>query len=310
MEKVKPIKLVKDMKVSELVGQMKGAGFGARKIGRAVEIVEKMFNDSECRVFMGVAGAMVPAGMKQIIIDLIRAKKIDVLVTTGANLTHDLAEALGDKHYHCDTWDDEKFNDEGFYRMYNVLMKNDVYLKLESFVEENWEKFKECGNIQEFLRVVGELVSGGEDSILKACYENDVKLFCPGLADSGIGLMIWGRLAQGKEINIDAFDDMKEIIDFAWTSKKSGVIYIGGGLAKNFIQQSLQFSKGADYGVQITTDRVESGGSSGAPLEEGKSWGNLKKGTKDYVDVNCDATIALPLIFSGVLGKFKNEEVN
>jgi len=142
-----------------------------------------------------------------------------------------------------------------------------------------------------------------EDSILKACYENGVKLFCPGLADSGIGLMIWGRLAQGKKLKIDAFEDMKEIIDFAWTAKKSGVIYVGGGVPKNFIQQSLQFSKGADYGVQITTDRAESGGSSGAPLEEGKSWGKLKKGTKSYVDVNCDATIALPLILSRVLGK-------
>ena len=69
----------------------------------------------------------------------------------------------------------------------------------------------------------------------------------------------------------------KEIIDFAWTSKKSGVIYVNGGLPKNFIQQSLQFSKGADYGVQITTDIASSGGSSGAPLEEGKSWGKLKK---------------------------------
>jgi len=93
---------------------------------------------------------------------------------------------------------------------------------------------------------------------------------------------------------------MKEIIDFAWTSKTKAVIYIGGGTPKNFIQQSLQFSSGANYGIQITTDRQEPGGSSGAPLEEGKSWGKLEKDA-DYVDVNCDATIAMPLIFCDVL---------
>ena len=109
--------------------------------------------------------------------------------------------------------------------------------------------------------------------------------------------MIWGRLAAGKSISIDAFEDMKEIIDCAWTAKKKGVIYVGGGTPKNFIQQSLQFSSGANYGIQITTDSPAGGGSSGAPLEEGKSWGKLKTNAK-HVDVNCDATIALPLIFS------------
>jgi len=324
MEKVKPIKLEKDMKVSELVSQMKNAGFGARKIGRAREVACEMFSDSDCKVFLGLAGAMVPAGMKQIIIDLVRENKIDAIVSTGANLTHDLVEALGDEHYHCDSWDDEEFREKGYDRMYNVLMKNEVYVKLEKFMEDNWENLQEAGTIQEFLSGIGkilsegkgnsydttpppgrEVVSGGDvvgdadggDSILRACYESGTKLFCPALADSGIGLMIWGRKVAGKEISIDAFDDMKEIIDFAWTAKKSGVVYVGGGTPKNFIQQSLQFSKGADFGVQITTDVAESGGSSGAPLEEGKSWGKLKSDAK-FVDVKCDATIAMPLIFS------------
>jgi deoxyhypusine synthase len=345
MEKVNPINIEKDMKVSDLVREMKGAGFGARKIGRAKEIVGKMFSDSECKVYFGMAGAMVPAGMKQIVIDLIREKKIDVLVTTGANLTHDLIEALGDEHYHCDKWDDEEFAEKGYDRMYNVLMKNEVYVKIEKFLEDNWERLKDAKDIRGFLKLIGEILSlekgnkyswgregegnkyvtttpgrgvmnsemseensetsGGRDvggdSILRACFEMDVSIYCPALADSGIGLIIWGRKVQGREISIDAFDDMKDIIDFAWQCKKSGVIYVGGGTPKNFIQQSLQFSKGAEYGVQITTDRAESGGSSGAPLEEGKSWGKLKKGTKEgenYVDVMCDATIALPLIFS------------
>jgi deoxyhypusine synthase len=305
MEKVKPIELKEGLTVKELVGQMKDAGFGARKIGKASEIVGKMFDDSECKVFLGLAGAMVPAGMKNIVIDLIREKKVDVMVTTGANLTHDLIEALGDSHYHCDSWDDEEFGKKGYDRMYNVLMKNDVYVKLEKFFEDNWSAVSEAGTIKEFLFKVGNLLPEDSDSILRACVDSGVELYCPALADSGIGLMIWGRKATGKkDIKIDAFEDMKEIIDFAWTSKKNGVIYVGGGTPKNFIQQSLQFSKGAEYGVQITQDSEAGGGSSGAPLVEGKSWGKLKSGAvegENFVDVRCDATIALPLIFGSVL---------
>ena len=296
MEKVSQLKVEVGMKVSELVLKMSEAGFGARKIGLASRVAKEMFEKGDCKVFLGLAGAMVPAGMQQIIIDLVRAGKVDVLVTTGANLTHDLIEALGDRHYHCDKWDDEEFNKKGYDRMYNVLMKNEVYEKLENFFEENWEVLKEASNISELIGKIGGLLPEGSNSILRACYEKRVPIYSPALADSGIGLMIWGRLASGKEIKIDAFEDMKDIIDTSWAAEKKGVIYIGGGTPKNFIQQSLQFSSGADYGIQITTDSAAGGGSSGAPLEEGKSWGKLKNDAK-FVDVKCDATIALPLIF-------------
>ncbi|MCX6747008.1 MAG: deoxyhypusine synthase family protein [Candidatus Pacearchaeota archaeon] len=321
MEKIEHIKVKKDMKVSELVEEMEKAGFGAEKIGKASSIMKKMFDDKECTVFFGVAGAMVPAGMKQIILDILDYSK--VFVTTGANLTHDLIESLGESHYQGDdAVDDTDLNKQGIDRIYNVFMKNSVYEKLEEFFEKNFEELKKCGNIREFLWKLGELSPG--DGILKKCYEKRIPIFCPGIADSGIGLMMWSattvkrtlqpptdssamhpnqeRLVNSKEknqANIMVFDDMKEIIDIAWISKKSGVIYIGGGLPKNFIQQSLQFSKGADYGIQITTDRTEPGGSSGAPLREGISWGKMKKDA-EFVDVFCDATIALPIILASI----------
>lgn len=295
MEPVKAIKVRENMSVKDLVGSMQGSGFGAGKIAEASRIMKKMFNDKECKVFLGVAGAMVPAGMKEVVLDLL--DETDVFVTTGANLTHDLIEALGEKHYMGDSEvDDEELNKKGLDRIYNVLMKNDVYEKLEDFFEKNFDKFKDCGNIKNFLWKIGELVPSG---ILRKCYENKIPIFCPAIADSGIGLMIWGRIAGGKKLSIDAFDDMKEIIDIAWKAKKSGIIYVGGGVPKNFIQQSLQFSHGADYGIQITTDRPESGGSSGAPLKEGISWGKMNA-KADFVDVNCDATIALPLILASL----------
>ena len=298
MEKIKPIKIKEKMNVPELAKEMIGAGFGARSLGKASGILQNMLEDKSCRVFLGFAGAMVPAGMKDIIIDMIETGRISAIVTTGANLTHDMIEALGESHYHCESWDDKEFQDKGYDRMYNVFMKNTVYEKLEGFFSENWGRLQEAKNISSFLKKIGEILPESK-SILKTCYNKNIPIFCPGIADSGIGLMVWGREIEGKKINIDVFGDLNNIIDLAWGSDKNGVIYLGGGVPKNFIQQALQFSKGAEYGIQITTDRVESGGSSGAPLEEGISWGKMKK-TGKYVDVFCDVTIALPFLWASV----------
>jgi len=297
MKKVKGIKIKKDMKVSELVENMGNAGFGAKKINEATRICRKMFDDSGCTVFLGVAGAMVPGGMKHVLIDFL--DKVNVFVTTGANLTHDLIESLGGAHYHGDEFaDDKKLNKEGWDRIYNVYLNNSIYETLEEFFIKNFDELAKCKNVKEFLWSLGELTPG--DGILKKCYRKKIPIFCPGIADSGIGLMMWGRIAAGKgETKIDVFGDINEIIDISWTAKKRGIIYVGGGLPKNFIQQSLQFSKGADYGVQISTDRQEPGGSSGAPLREGISWGKMEC-EGDFVDVFCDATIALPLIYGAI----------
>lgn len=296
MEPIKPIKIEKNMKVSELVEGLAGMGFGAGKIAKAKKIMQEMFEDEKCKVFFGLAGAMVPAGMKEIILDML--DDVDIFVTTGANLTHDLIESLGEKHYQGEeSVDDKELNEKGLDRIYNVFMKNVVYEKLEDFFEEHFGEFSKCKSIKEFLWKIGELSSG--QGILKKCYEKQIPIFCPGIADSGIGLMMWGRIAKGEKTSIDVFSDMSEIIDTSWTADKTGVIYVGGGLPKNFIQQSLQFSKGANYGIQITTDRAEPGGSSGAPLKEGISWGKMQK-DGNFVDVFCDATIALPLIYGAV----------
>ena len=176
-------------------------------------------------------------------------------------------------------------------------MPNKAYEKLEDFFNKNFEKLAKEKNISSFLWKLGSLTP--ENSILNACYKNKIPIFCPAIADSGIGLMIWGHLARNKSIDVKAFDDLKEILDIAWTAKKTAVFYIGGGVPKNYIQQSMQFSKGASYGIQITMDRPEPGGSSGANLKEGISWGKLNQ-KADFVDLVCDATIALPIIHAAL----------
>jgi len=301
MDDLKPInqiKVKKNQTVDSLIKELGSCGFNAGKLSKSIDIYEDMIKDKDCKIFFGFAGALVPAGMKNIIIDLIENNWVDVIVTTGANLTHDLIEALGKKHYQgSERADDAELNKKGIDRIYNVFMKNDVYQPLEDFFNKHFDTLKDTKNIREFLFELGKLTPEG--SILNTCYKKNIPLFCPAISDSGIGLMIWNNLVKNKEMKTNAFDDLKEILDLAWTSKKSGVVYFGGGTPKNYIQQAMQFTKGASYGIQITMDREETGGSSGAKLKEAISWGKLYEKAK-FMDVSCDATIALPLILASL----------
>ncbi|MDP2908519.1 MAG: deoxyhypusine synthase [Nanoarchaeota archaeon] len=299
MRPVKQMDIKPGMKVKELVEEMSKSGvFGAGRIAKAAEILKEMKQDKDCKKFLGLAGAMVPGGMKNIIIDMLKNGYIDALVTTGANLTHDMVEALGFEHYQGTSQiDDKELHKKGIDRIYETFMPNKVYEELEKFFNQNFNELKNETNIKEFLWKIGSIIK--KESILKTCYEKKIPIFCPGIADSGIGLMMWGHLAKGEEVKLKAFEDLKEIMDIAWTAKKTGVIYVGGGVPKNYIQQAMQLTKGASYGIQITMDRPEPGGSSGAELREGISWGKLSEKGK-CVDVICDATIALPMIYAAV----------
>ncbi|MBS3108361.1 deoxyhypusine synthase [Candidatus Woesearchaeota archaeon] len=298
---VKHISINKGMTVNELVNQMSNSGvFGAGRISKAVDIFESMAKDKNCMVFLGQAGAMVPGGMKNILIDMLKNKYIDVFVTTGATLTHDMAESIGYKHFRgLSDIDDSKLNKKKIVRIYDSFMPNEVYIGMENFFKEHFDELSKAKTTKEFLWLVGKLLPNNQSSILKTAYQNKIPIFCPALSDSGIGLMIWGQSLRKKGLNLNIFDDLNEIINLSWSSKKTGVIYIGGGVPKNYIQQAMQFSKSADYAIQISTDIPFFGGSSGADLREGISWGKLNKNA-EYANVICDATIALPLIYAAL----------
>lgn len=307
MKPVNHVKIDKVLTVNELIKRMDSAGvLGAGRLGKAVNICEAMIKDRKCRVFLGLAGPLVPGGMREIIINLIESRWVDAVVSTGATLTHDLGEALGYRHYQGSAdADDEELHKKGMDRIYESYMPNKIYEGMEDFIAGNFDSLKTKKSIKEFLWEIGRLTP--KKSIAKACFENKIPLFCPAISDSGIGLMIWGQLAKGKAIETRAFEDLKEIIDIAWTAKKAGVIYFGGGVPKNYIQQAMQLApKSASYGVQVTMDRPEPGGSSGAELREGISWGKMNPKAK-FVDLICDATIAMPIIYAALRERIRDE---
>ncbi len=301
LDPIKPVKLEKGMTVDGLIRQLDGSGvMGAGKIADAVNIYEGMVKDKDCVKFFAAAGALVPGGMGEIIHDILRNKWADIFVCTGATLTHDLINALGHTHYKGNaSMDDKELNKKGLDRMYDSLMSNKVYVDLEKHVKETLLKLpeKEMG-ISEFLSLYGK--HAPKDTILRIAYENEIPVFCPALQDSGFGIMIHYAIKLNGGPNVNVFKDLDDIFNIAWDAKKKGSIVVTGGVPKNYIMQAFQFSpKPADYGIQLTMDRAEPGGSSGAPPKEAVSWGKMGQNAK-FVNVISDATITFPLMIAAL----------
>jgi deoxyhypusine synthase len=177
-------------------------------------------------------------------------------------------------------------------------MDNEVYEGLEEFIRKTLPKFpKKKYSSRDFLLELAKHITH-KDSIIKNCADHKVSIYCPALVDCGLGYQIWSY-KQDSELDIDLFLDWEQfVVGEVWDAKSTACLLIGGGVPKNFILQAQQFSdKEHSYAVQITMDRPEPGGLSGAELREAVSWGKLGEKSR-YVDLICDATVALPIITS------------
>ncbi len=300
---VAPMKIRPGMRTDELIREFAGAGvFNAGKLADAVSVYDEMLK-SDARKFLGLAGALVPAGLGVMIADMIREGFVDVIVTTGANLVHDIINALGDGHGHMRgsaLFDDIKLREKGISRIYDVYLESQAFIDFETFVRDFFDTLDDgIYPVSEFLKIMGERVPG-HDSFLRAAYECDVPVFTPAFSDSMLGLHSW-ICTQDRKIVIDSIADIGRILSLVSDDRSHGAILLGGGVPKNFILQSMLISpsEGFDYGIQITMDRVETGGLSGATLEEAKSWTKMREDAK-VVTVYSDVTIALPLIVSAL----------
>ncbi len=286
---------------SDMLRSMVNIGFQARKLGEAFEIWMNMLNEDKISIFLGLSGAMVPAGLRKVIVTLIKNRFVDCIVSTGANLFHDIHEALGRKHYKgYEHANDEKLLKEGIDRIYNIFAVEDEFKETDRIIANAVRDFSNSMSSREFLYKLGEKISrmAKEESILTAAYRMKVPIFSPAIADSSIGIVL---ATMERSFHIDTIKDIEELTKIVENSEKTGVIYIGGGVPKNFIQQTevvLSFfnkMKGHDYAIQITTDSPHFGGLSGCTLEEGISWGKISPRSKRS-QVFVDATIALPII--------------
>jgi deoxyhypusine synthase len=304
------------MTVGELAEEYGQAGIGANALHEAVDVYAEMLDREDVTVFMGLAGAMVPAGMRRIVADLIRDGGVDALVTTGANLTHDAIEAIGGKHHHgrADHPDlserdhDERLREEGVDRIYNVYLPQEHFTAFESHLREEVFPALEAEGVVSIQRLTAELGranaavnerEGVEEGpgIAAAAHANDVPIYCPAIQDSVLGLQAW-MYAQTSGFSLDALADMTDLSDRAYEAERTGALVVGGGVPKNFVLQTMLVSPGAyDYAVQLTMDSPSTGGLSGATLDEARSWGKLEPEARN-VSVYADATITLPLLIA------------
>lgn len=308
MKPVKQIKTKAGMSCDELCKELSEAGvMGAGRVGKAIDILEKAISDPDCTVFFGLAGCMIPGAQRQIITDMLRDEWLDCVITTGAMIVHDIVEALGTKHEIIDTFDDAELHKKGVNRLFDSSLPQGAYLKLEDWLRPILDKMpREELSIREFLEHLAKNVED-ENSWLRAAYDMKVPVFSPGFFDSGLGCMtyFYHQESPNNKLNLSALKDTGEPIKMVQDSIRSAAFLIGGGVPKNHIIQAAQFiDRGHNYGVQITTDRPEYGGLSGASMEEGVSWGKFSE-SSETVDVICDATIALPLITAALKERLK-----
>jgi len=294
------------MSVNELVTEMRETGvLGAGKIGEAVEVVTEMFADPDYTVFLTIAGALVPAGMRKIIHDLIEKEYVNVIVSTGANIVHDMVEALGYRHdIGTFSAEDKKLKDKDVGRIGDIYIEQKAFRHLEKWMYKILENIPEEKrshiSVADLLTIVGKQIEDNE-SILAVAAEKNVPIICPAFVDSIAGFHLW-VFGQDKKLGIDPLLDTSKIMDKVYEAKKAGIIILGGGVPKHFALFANTFREGVDLAVQITMDRPEPGGLSGASLEEAISWGKIKPEGKG-VNIICDATIAFPLIIAAALEK-------
>lgn len=298
---VKQVHLKPGMTVENLIQTMEQAGaYNGGALTRAVKITGTMFESKNVTRFFGLAGAMVPAGMGGIISDLMDAGYIHALVSTGANLTHDVIEAIGCHHFRgTEKCNDVELRHDAINRIYDVYLPNESFIQFEEFMQDVLSKIPDGSvlSITELLEHIGLNLKTG---ILATAARNKIPVFCPAIQDSMIGLQFW-LYRQTHKIIVDAFGDMNRIMDLCFDAEIAGAFLIGGGVPKNYILQSMLMTpKGFTYAVQLTGDRPDLGGLSGATLDEARSWGKVDEDAQT-VTVYGDATITLPLIISAAL---------
>ena len=325
-EKVRAIEVAPGKSVSRLLEEMARTGFQGKSLARAADVFEKMIKAEGLTIFFGYAGSLSTTGQWKIVNWLLENRYIDVLIPTGANISEDIVEAMGLSYWQGNrNEDDSRLFAEGINRYYDVYGTEPDYLEMTELLADFIVTLDESRNYssREFLEKCGWWLDGKNiDSIVAAAARNGVPVFCPAIADSPYGDAALVARSRGFHLTIDAIKDYVEFMRMGESVSETGVVYIGGGVPKDFIQlfavtgdllyedrkvpgrEAGKNRKGTGeqetyyphrYAVQITTDSPQWGGLSGCTFEEAVSWGK-ENPEGNLVQCYCDATIALPIV--------------
>ncbi len=300
---------IKRHNVVPLVEAMERMAFQARNLHRAAAIVDQMLRDDDCIVFLTLAGSLVSAGLKQVVVDLVEHHMVDAIVATGANIVdQDFFEALGFRHYlGSPRADDDTLRDLMIDRIYDTYIDEDELRVCDFTVSKICEMLEPRPySSREFIHEMGAYLMRegcGVPSIVESCHRREVPIFVPALSDSsaGFGLIHHQSTHPGQHVTLDSARDFLELTECKLSAPQSGLLMIGGGVPKNFVQDTVVaaeiLNRPAEmhkYAVQITVADERDGGLSGSTLREASSWGKVATSCEQMV--YAEATLALPLV--------------
>src|SRR6266446_7821514 len=307
---IEPFVVEAGLTADQIVTRRERSSFQGRNLATAHRVWQKMLED-DVTIFLGMAGALSAGGLRLIVAHLIQHRYIDCLVSTGANLYHDLHETRGQRHYiGSPLADDSALAEDRIDRVYDTYASEEEFIGNDNWIAEFATTLEgRAYTSREFLNRLGGHLwkTTGRDGILTAAYRANVPIFCPAIADSSIGMgLSQARQKIASAGKIEVIGEIVESANMIIRRPRTASIVLGGGTPKNFINQaSVQAEyyspevSGHRYALQIVTDVPHFGGASGSSLEEAQSWGKLGTASP-RVSVQADATIALPLLVSAL----------
>ncbi|MFL2851865.1 MAG: 1,9-bis(guanidino)-5-aza-nonane synthase [Candidatus Pelagibacter sp.] len=300
----------------KIISSMEKMSFVSRETANAANIYNEMLKDKECTIFLTLAGSTSAAGCMSIYKDLVKYNMVDAIIATGASIIDmDFFEALGFKHYQGSQFqDDTELRKNYIDRIYDTYIDEDELQVCDKKICEIADNLEPRSyTSREFIHEMGKFLKNNsvkKDSLIETAYDNNVPIFCPAFTDSsaGFGLVIHQEKNPKKHITIDSIREFRELTEIKIQSKGSGLFMVGGGVPKNFIQDTVicaeLLGKEVDmhkYAIQITVADSRDGACSSSTLKEASSWGKVDV-TKEQM-VFAEATSVLPLIASDAYHK-------
>ncbi len=294
-----------------IIDQMDHMSFTSRDLARATEIFNMMQKDKDCSVILTLAGSTSAGGCMKVYADMVKYGMVDAIVATGASIVDmDFFEALGFKHYQGTPFIDDQF-----------LRKNYIDRIYDTYIDE--KDLQNCDNViykiantleprpyssREFIWEMGKYLkknSKKKESLIELAYDYNVPIFCPAFTDSsaGFGLVLHQVKNPKKHMTMDSIADFRELTDIKIKAGTTGLLMIGGGVPKNFVQDTVVCAEilGVEaemhkYAVQITVADSRDGACSSSTLKEACSWGKVDTTFEQMVFA--EATSVVPLLAS------------
>lgn len=302
---------IKAINSVEMIEAMKKMSFSARDLASAADIYDRMLGEKKCAVILTLAGSTSAAGCMQVYVDLVKNNMVDAIVATGASIVDmDFFEALGFKHYQGTPFIDDKLLRSLYIdRIYDTFISEDDLQHCDRTIKKIADGLAPRPySSREFIYEMGRYLvkhSKKKESLVQVAYENNVPIFCPAFSDSsaGFGLVIHQYERPDNHLSIDSVKDFLELTMIKIHAGTTGLLMIGGGVPKNFAQDTVVCAEilGKDvpmhkYAVQITVADVRDGACSSSTLKEANSWGKVDSSCEQMVFA--EATTVLPLLAS------------